>query len=510
MSGGFPLQGYDPNNPTPGQVREIRFAQGALSGGSSNRPVVMFCNKVSAGSETVNTLGDPIADQDDCVARFGYRSEGLLMYRSYTTVDPGATVYMVAVPEGTGASSFTWTFVNSATDTTTLKIMCIGETVQVPVASGDSISTIASAVSAAINAQIFWPVTASPSSGVVTVTASNVGTRGDSVTTFMRASFVKNVTTTVTKSAITPGTTDDDQTTAIGLLANVDLYYQINPKGTIGAATATDNGLGEHIAQVITNAWPVNGKDAQVHFGFCGTQAQATTVAVSAGVNSSLAHMWHAKNSDWTPAMIAAHCCAVKRSKEVGHAGANLTDYGKRDGEIFRIPAPFASTDRLTPTEVSADLNNGVSPIGFTRQGQAFVIRSITTRSLTGTVQDYRVREGHIPSAIHKFWSDLSARYFSVAQPFVAADPKATEKPIQGVTYPSSVKSLVSKLIDDSIDGTPGGPLLDPTFRDDMKNTIQVLLTSTAGGGISCKACPVAVKHLNSAAFLLLESSSAT
>src|SRR5262249_16954904 len=152
---------------------------------------------------------------------------------------------------------------------------------------------------------------------------------------------------------------------------------------------------------------------------------QATTVATAAAANNALSFFYHAKNSDWTPAMIAAHCAAVMRAQQIANPAANLTDYGKRSGDIFQIPDPFVKTNRLTPTEIRADLNNGVTPIGFTKQGQAFIVRQITSRSLTGTVNDYRVREGHIPSVLHYFWDTLGARYFTSAQDFVADDPGA-------------------------------------------------------------------------------------
>lgn len=504
---GFPLTGVDPANPTPGIIREIKFAQGVSSSSGTARNVLLLGNKTSGGSETVNTIGDAIADHDDAVARLGYHSELLLMYRSWVAVDPLATIFACCVtdPAGTAAAA-DFVIATTATAASTIKFTCVGETIQVAVASGDTATVQGAALAAAINSQLFWPVSAANVSGTVTVTCSNTGTRGDLVIARCRASYSVSAASTITKGNVIAGVGADDQTTAITLLDNVDCYYQVNSKHTTSAPTATDNGVGEHLTKVTQIVLPAVGKSAIAMFGLVGTQAQATTVATASPCNSARAVFFHAENNDWTPAMIAAHCGAVKRSQEIAHAGANLTNYGLNDGDVFLIPDPYDKADRPTATEVTADLNNGVTPIGFTGQGKSFIIRQITSRSLTGTANDYRVREGHIPSAIDYFWETLKVRYATSAQPFVANDPIATEKPLPGVTYPGQVKALVSKLIDDMIDGVPGGPILDPSFRADMKKSIEcVRLTD----GISLRCRPIAVKHLNRSQFLLLESSEA-
>src|SRR4051812_28781242 len=108
---GFPLTGIDPLDPSPGTVREIRFLQGATSGSGSSRDVLLMGNCTS-GSTTVdnagnalNTLSDPISDEADMVTRYGLRSELVAMYRSYIKVDPNATIYTIAIPEGTSATA---------------------------------------------------------------------------------------------------------------------------------------------------------------------------------------------------------------------------------------------------------------------------------------------------------------------------------------------------------------------------------------------------------------------
>ena len=108
--GGFPLTGIDPADPIPGIIREIKFAQGVSSTPGKTRSVALIGNKTSAGSETVNTLGEYIASDSDCVDRFGIKSEIYAGYKAYVAIDSTAEIYAIAVPDGTGSASRTITF----------------------------------------------------------------------------------------------------------------------------------------------------------------------------------------------------------------------------------------------------------------------------------------------------------------------------------------------------------------------------------------------------------------
>ncbi|NBS94004.1 MAG: hypothetical protein EBT27_09810, partial [Betaproteobacteria bacterium] len=101
------LTGLSPTRRTPGIVREFVFGAGISSGVSSDRPVLIFGNKTSAGSESTNTIGAPIASDEDCVLRFGRKSEARLLYRYFVSIDPNARIYIIAPPEAGGATAAT-------------------------------------------------------------------------------------------------------------------------------------------------------------------------------------------------------------------------------------------------------------------------------------------------------------------------------------------------------------------------------------------------------------------
>ena len=94
------------------------------------------------------------------------------------------TVGVDAFPltSGTGASTGTITITGDATGSGTISLYIAGQRVPVTVTSGDLVATIATAIAAAINADVTLPVTASASLGVVTLTAKWVGLSANGIT----------------------------------------------------------------------------------------------------------------------------------------------------------------------------------------------------------------------------------------------------------------------------------------------------------------------------------------
>jgi phage tail sheath gpL-like len=515
---GFPLTGVDPNDPIPGILREIRFFQGATNQSGRSRDVVLLGNKVSSGTETVNTLGTVVLDQDDMIRRVGYRSELLLMHRKYIEIDPNANIYFIAIPEagGSAAGTFTWTVTGPATAATTVRVNCIGESVEASVRSGDTAVTVAAAIRDVVNAQAFWPVTAAVGASVgvndhvVTVTTANKGPRAEYALNPMRAIVTSVSGVAVAKSAVTNGTGVDSNTTALTVLDSADFYYQVTAQTTKGdgsagnaAVAVGDAGVGDHAAFVASQSAPTVGKGCIVIFGLGATSSNATTVGLAA--NNIRCVFVHAINPEWTPAMLAARLAAIKRSAEVAYPSANLTNYGLGSGDLTVLPDPYTKTDRLTRTQIRNELNNGITPIGHTTRGVAYVVRQVTSACQVNATYDYRGREGHIPSAADATWDNIYASYLSQAQDSVAADPPAGQKPLKNVTYPNSLVAIIATELDRAIQFT-AGPILDPGKVDEMKASITVQLIP---GGLSARVRLFAVQHNNKGQFLFLESSDA-
>ena len=514
------------DDPTPAIRREIIFAQGDTLGAGSERFVLFYGNKTSAGSDTDEVLGAAVAGDQDMRDRFGARSELYQMWRAYSAVDTGATLFALPVTEASGGTAGTCTFTfaaGAASAATTLDVTWGGLITSVAVASGDTAIVQAAAFAAAVNSADAgsWPFTAAIGGGgsehIVTVTAANIGDRGTLTLSRLLATYRKAATTTCVKSAVTNGSGTDDFTTAYATAANAGtFYYQVSAKHATSAPTATDNGIGEHAAAITTQALPVNGKDQCAIFGLVGTQAQQTTVCTA--VNNPLCFFYWAENNPWSPGMLAAHHAAVMRVQQAAQPAANLTGYTNNaaKGTIYTVPAPAVKTDIPTATEIKAALNSGGSPVTFSALGAPSLVRQVTSYSLLpGTANaDYRCREGHIPSAMHAFWAALYARRLAAKQPYLSrVDPPAGTKPLPGTDYPQTIRSECAAMIDSFTSAKPldkyDTPILDPATASAMKASISTGTTANGGGGLTLQVNLAAVVHNNTYEAKILEVSAA-
>ncbi len=508
MATGFPITGISPNDPNPGTVRDLLFAQSTSGTGGGNDDVLIYGNKTSAGSETTNTIGTPILDLADCIDRFGRKSEIAWQYRKFIVVPQQGTVYAIASPEnGSGtAASIIWTIATTATGSTNLVVEWGGYQLFVPVTSGDTATVQAAAVVAAVTdwEEGAMPFSASNSAGAITFTSANLGPRADHVISRIRLYYQKSVASTVSAGSLTSGTNDDDFTAAYAEAATGLYPYQINPKLN-ATPSATDNGAGEGAAYITAQALPVNGKEQQMFFGLNGSNSDSITIATT--INSVWCQFVWSENSPWTPGMLAAHFCAIVRAAQIVHPGANITGYTAGDNKVCQFPPPYSKSDLPTTTELTACLNNGITPVRFDRLGKAIIHRQVTSRSLQGSANDYRAREGHIPNVMRYFWAEVFRRAAAQMQPFVAADPLRGQKPLAQTTYPSAMKKLVQDVIADLSGPWVGNsPVLDPGSLNLMLSTVEALLIP---GGVSIKANPIAVTHNLKQQFLLGESSPA-
>lgn len=487
------------DSPIPRIAREFSFGQGDSTGAGNVRPVVLVGNKTSAGTESAATLGQPIQSLEDAETRCGARSELRWMYYAYRLIDPTGPVSVCVVAEGGGATAATrtYTFATAANDATNLFIDWGGFRFTVPIASGDTAVVQAAAVAAKTTADPSLPFSAAiggvGSEHIVTLTAAQLGPRGDFILGRVRMTYQKSVATTITVGAVSSGTGADDVTNVVAELTGSTFFYHVLAATAAAGITATDNGVGEYITFIKTQALPVNGKNQTVIIGLDCTQAQATSVATSSVANSVYAFFYRVENNDWPPPMIAAHHAAMKRSQEVNYAAYNFAGYTNTDTTPYFVPPPFAKADVPTTTEQAADINNGVSPVSFRTDGTPYLVRDVTSRSWTGSsaTKDYRAREGHIPSVTFAFWEEVEQRYIAQRQPNVMADPPQGRRPIAGFDTPQTMRDLVGKVMTDMAGPFKNGrAYLDPSVLDEMIGGISVQLSS-AGFGTTATVQPV-------------------
>lgn len=414
MAGDIVLAGIAANDPTPNPAYiEVNFAQGASGGDSSEYEILLLGNKTTAGSATVDTAvyGPdslvPMQTEADVITLFGQGSELHRMWRRVNKINKSTTVRAIAVTESAGTQATgTITLATTATANGSIRVWVGDEFVDTSVASGDLIATIGAAMALNINTKTHWPVTASFSVATLTLTAKQKGPRGNDIR--FQAAAVGSIGTTLTggatNTALAGGATADSNAAALASILPDRYFYLVS-----AADDATQ--LGALVAQVNTQALASTGIRQGVFAGFSGTLANGITLAT--GRNAARCEIVWQKGSDWTPAELAANAAAVYALLEIKPSPrTNFCNFGTRaqDQAFWVVPAPRNGSDHPSAADIKSALNNGLSPISVLKKnGATKLVNRITTRSLNGSQQDYRIRPAHKRTICDFFADDLGA-----------------------------------------------------------------------------------------------------
>lgn len=144
-----------------------------------NRQPAMVVGIKRTASPGVANIPTPVSSQAQVDALYGRGSQIAGAFRAYFANNWAQEVWALPVAEGTTAATFTATITGSATASGTIHLYLGGRHVPVPVASGDTPTTMATSMAAAVTADLDSYVTAAPAVGVVTFTAREKGTYGN-------------------------------------------------------------------------------------------------------------------------------------------------------------------------------------------------------------------------------------------------------------------------------------------------------------------------------------------
>jgi phage tail sheath gpL-like len=457
MAGDIVLAGLAANDSVPNPAYlEINFAQGEASGSSDAYDILLIGNKTSAGSATVDTevYGPdslvPCQTESDVITLFGTGSELHRMWRRVTKINKSTSVRMLAVTESAGtAASATCVISNAATANGAVRIWVGDEFVDASVTSGDAVDTIGASVIAAINSMTHWPVTASYNSGTdtVTITAREKGPRGNEIR--YQIATVSGLTGTTfstgaADTALSSGATADSNTSALATIL-ADRYYYI-----VSAANDATQ-LGALVTQVNTQAVATTGIRQRVFAGYTGSLANGITLAT--GINAARCEIVWQKTSDWTGAELAANMAALAALVEVKpNPRTNLCNFGNRapDQDLWVVPPQRTTADHATRADIKSALNNGLSPVGVNRKsGRTYLANRITSRSLNGSQNDYRIRAAHKVTICDFFADDLIAVLTSRFADKKMGDDVPQGTPPLGADFvtPERMKGAISGLI---------------------------------------------------------------
>lgn len=446
------IVGLAASDPVPGEYVEVNFAQGPASNGTNTYAALLMGGMLTGAATADSVIYGPdtmvaCSTEADVIGLFGAGSELHRMWRRFVAVNQTTPLYLLAVAEGTtpGAATGTITIANNATGAATLRIYVGDESVDVGIASGDTPTAIATAAVKAINGKTHWPVTAANVAGVITLTTKQKGLRANGVRYQAQIRpFGVGTTVTPTASTLTSGgTVSDDITAALATIAARRFYYLVP-----AAEDATQ--LGALLSQVSTQALATTGIRQRVIAG--STDTIANTITLTTALNGARAEVGWLYQSDIPACELAANNAAVYALEEAPLAPrCNFSGYGEDDRTRanWKVKAPRSGAVP-TRSQILAALNAGVTPIGVRTTGSTYLVKRITTRFLSGTTVDYRIRDSHKVTICDRYADDLAAKYAAQFRgKNLADDPKGQEPEAPNATTPRVVKAATNKLTRD-------------------------------------------------------------
>lgn len=172
-------------NNIPANVRVPLFyaeVDNSMAGYFSQQNRTLLIGHKLTGATAVDNLPVLVSTTAQARAVFGVGSMLARMHEVYRANDGFGEVWCLPVPPGAGAAATgTITYTGPATAGGSIAMYIGAQKVQAAVANGDSVTVIAAAVAAAVNADPTLPVTAAAALGVVTLTARHAGLVGNDV-----------------------------------------------------------------------------------------------------------------------------------------------------------------------------------------------------------------------------------------------------------------------------------------------------------------------------------------
>ncbi len=449
------LTGLAANDSVPGSYIEVNFAQGAASLGSTTYGALIVANKSTAGSATADTViysqtsSPPLSTDADAAALFGIGSPAYRMWRAFVAVNKTTPISVICPAESAGtAATGTITYATTATGAGITRVYVGENYIEYSIASGDTPTVIAAAVSALINAQTTWPVTSSPTVGAVTLTWRTKGPQGNWGRYSSSITSGIGTTGTVAPTYMTGGATADSYTTALSTILPYRYYYIISEASPVAGASTQTSAI---VTQVNTQAQPITGIRQRVFNASVDTLANTTTFAT--GLNNARAEVVWLQNSDRPPEELAATCAGIYALEEAPTAfRCNFSGYGNDASTSTRwnVKAPRSGTAPTRANVLSA-LNNGITPIGVNANGSTYLVKRITTRSLTSAISDYRIRDSHKVTIMDRFADDLNAKIvLQFSGKKIGNDPVVGERiPGSDVVTPRVMKAAAIQLLRD-------------------------------------------------------------
>lgn len=464
-----------PSGYVPSLLPEIAIAVqlgvGATPARNDYKPVLLG-NKVSAGLAS-NGVAIEVYGPDHANTQFGARSELARDCRAFFKVAPRGRLWACPVAEnGSGvAATAEILFATTAAANGAVRVRIGGKLLpEVTVTTGDTAATVAAAVNAMIAAyDEELPVTSGVSTATVTLTAANVGPRGNNIrvvcevvpagTVAVATTVALNGGTAATKvdgrlgagdgtagTDFVVGAGADDFTAALAAVYAADFDF-------IGCACNDDTNR----ALVNTHATSASAiAEGRRRAAVCGSMegtlstVQADAVAAN-NPRFQIIHLKGAHNStgEMAAAYLAAHIYGDGRLPGI----AQYTAAKQNALQLFpAIHAPEIA-DYLTSNEKRSLLASGVTALAPSRlyPGYVEVVRPVTTRTLAvsgatsfAVIDPSKVR---VADEVARRWGAFASEAY--ADKNLAPDPTDPDNTPSSpyVVWPSAMRDDVLALL---------------------------------------------------------------
>jgi phage tail sheath gpL-like len=352
---------------TPGQFVEIDNSKAVKGLPSMTRRVLFIGNKLAAGNAVAATLYriNSAAEAAGLFGRGSVLHEMLVAARNANKESDFWAIGLTDEVAGVQATK-TVTVTGAATAAGTIALYINGYKLNVGVASGDAVATVATAIAAAVTAWADSPVTAAAAAGVATLTAKHKGVFGSDID--VRVNYYDDeklpAGVAIAVAAGVAGTANPDVALALAAIADEAFYDIVTPY-----SDATNVGK---LETELAARW--GGMDMRTGHTFCGKSGTQATLSTYGAARNSPHGTFIGVKSSPTPvyvwgAVLAAVC---EFSGAIDPA---------RPFQTLPLPGvlPPARADRFTRQERDLLLRDGISTFTVDQGGNVLIERVVTT-----------------------------------------------------------------------------------------------------------------------------------
>lgn len=363
----------------PGSYVQVVFGASPNGAGGNTRYVLLLGNKTTAGTATADTEEVLLTSAEDARTYFGEGSELHLMAKAAFQMAPAAALKAIAVTAASGgvAATGTITVANTATASGTATFWIHGVEIPVAIVVGDTVATQTTNITAAINAKspdLLVTASGNTGTGVITITARHVGTRGNFITLRKKVADVGGSTYTLSGANLSGGTGTDTLTAALDTAARSRHHYY-------ALASVDTTALQAVQTQLDTMAGPLVGKRQQAIYATHASLGTATTQAEALN-EERMQGLW-AYQFETPPCVIAAAWAAMRSVAESRSYSVELSLKNFDVVDLWpAVKPPPNEANYCTNSTANSALDVGLTPLQVQEgTGHPYVVLSITTHS---------------------------------------------------------------------------------------------------------------------------------